>query len=98
MTEGHLDDPGIRRITKRLTMRQFMLEKKLVVMRFYISQYGMCNITHLDQHNTLIAFAAGASAHLFHQLKGPLVDPEVGEIENAVAIQNAHQIHVVKVQ
>src|SRR5882757_11543137 len=69
-----------------------------MVMRLYKSQHGMRRVSHLYQHPPLSIHTPGAAADLFHQLKSPLVDPEVGKAEDPIRIQYANQVDMHKIE
>ena len=67
-------------------------------MIYYELQNRMFGIGHLDQHFSLPILSASPPAHLFHQLKSPLIHPEFRKIQETVCIEDPYQVHMIKVQ
>ncbi|MNT79557.1 hypothetical protein D3C72_2189000 [compost metagenome] len=52
----------------------------------------------LDQYLPVSVHTPCPATHLFHELEGSFIHPEVGITQQAVGTQDAHQGYVFKVQ
>ena len=67
-------------------------------MLLYQLQHGMLYIHGLYQHFALFSLPAGPSAHLLHQLEGPLIHPEIGKAQQPIRIQHTYQAYIIKIK
>src|SRR5581483_11177589 len=57
----------------------------------------MC-VAYLYHNFSFIIFSSGATTHLLHQLKCPLIYAKISEAEKTICIENANKIYMVKIQ
>src|SRR5580658_8574459 len=58
----------------------------------------MRRICRLDQDFPVPVLAAGAAAHLLHQLKSPFGGAELRKMDDAVGVQDADEVDMLEVQ
>ena len=91
MLKDDLDQPAERGVRKMFTVLYFITVKSLKVMINYPLQSRMLHILRLYKYPS---FAIGPScppAHLLHQLKCPLIDPEIGVAKQAVSAEYTNE-------
>jgi hypothetical protein len=75
-----------------------MQEEGFIVMRFNEGQYRVGGIGNLDKDFAFPILAAGAAAHLFHQLKSSFIGAEFGEVNDTVGVEDTDEVDMFEVQ
>jgi len=60
--------------------------------------YRVQRILTLNNNLAALLFPTSPSAYLRHQLKTPLIRPEVWEVQHAIRIQYSYDAHIIKVK
>ena len=94
----HIHDACERREIVLLAFAQLIVEKLLIVVAFHKFHDRVGGASGLHQHGALLVSASCASCHLLHHVESALAGTEVGETDQCVGIQNAHDAHTVEVE
>ena len=98
MFEGQVNRSGERRIGELFPFFNFLGKHGFVIMPLYDLQQRVLGLRCLYQHFSGFFFPTGTTTHLFHQLKGTLIDPVIGKMQETICIEDPYQVHIIKIQ
>ena len=88
----------VRRITEHLALGTQVGIERLEIITHHLMNDGQRRTLRLQDDQTTTAFPPGTTAHLRHHHERMLVSTEVGLIEHAVGIDDAHDRHFLEVE